>query len=79
MTEPWHEKDQTWDALAAVLFTRRRWERAETEVGLLCALLGLTGVEQILDLPCGTGRHAIELARCGYRVTGVDRTESYLA
>jgi len=79
MTEPWHEKDQTWEALAAVLFPRRRWERAETEVGLLGALLGLTGDEQILDMPCGTGRHSIELARCGYRVTGVDRTEAYLA
>ena len=79
MTEPWHEKDQTWEALAPVLFTRRRWERAETEVGLLGALLGLTGDEQILDMPCGTGRHSIELARCGYRATGVDRTEAYLA
>jgi SAM-dependent methyltransferase len=27
---------------------------------------------RVLDLPCGTGRHAIELARRGYRVTGVD-------
>ena len=78
MTDAWHENDETWETLAAVLFTRRRWERAETEVGLLVALLGLSGDERILDLPCGTGRHALELARRGHRVTGVDRTEAYL-
>lgn len=33
----------------------------------------------ILDLGCGTGGHAIPLARCGYRVTGVDRSADMLA
>jgi ubiquinone/menaquinone biosynthesis C-methylase UbiE len=33
----------------------------------------------ILDIGCGTGRHAIELARRGYRVTGVDLSPSQLA
>jgi SAM-dependent methyltransferase len=32
----------------------------------------------VLDLGTGAGRHAIELARRGFRVTGVDRTERYL-
>ena len=31
-------------------------------------------VESILDLGCGTGSHAIPLARRGYQVTGVDRS-----
>lgn len=33
---------------------------------------------QILDIGCGTGRHAIELARRGYSVTGVDLSESMI-
>jgi 2-polyprenyl-3-methyl-5-hydroxy-6-metoxy-1,4-benzoquinol methylase len=33
---------------------------------------------RILDIGCGTGRHAIELARRGYNVTGVDLSESML-
>jgi SAM-dependent methyltransferase len=31
-------------------------------------------VKSILDLGCGTGNHAIPLARRGYQVTGVDRS-----
>jgi len=33
---------------------------------------------RILDIGCGTGRHAIELAKRGYRVTGIDLSESQL-
>lgn len=33
----------------------------------------------ILDIGCGTGRHAIELARRGYTVTGIDLSEAQLA
>lgn len=33
---------------------------------------------RILDIGCGTGRHAIEMARRGYAVTGVDLSESQL-
>jgi SAM-dependent methyltransferase len=32
----------------------------------------------VLDLACGIGRHSVELARRGFRVTGVDRTRLYL-
>lgn len=33
----------------------------------------------ILDVPCGTGRHAVEFAAAGLRVTGVDLSEETLA
>jgi SAM-dependent methyltransferase len=32
----------------------------------------------LLDVPCGYGRHAIPLARAGYRVVGVDRSRTLL-
>jgi SAM-dependent methyltransferase len=32
----------------------------------------------ILDIGCGTGRHAIQLTKRGYRVTGIDLSESQL-
>jgi SAM-dependent methyltransferase len=34
---------------------------------------------RVLDLACGTGRHAVLLARRGAFVVGVDKTEAYLA
>ncbi len=34
---------------------------------------------RILDVPCGFGRHSLLLARCGYRVTGVDISPELLA
>ena len=33
---------------------------------------------RILDIGCGTGRHAIELTKRGYNVTGIDLSESML-
>ena len=34
---------------------------------------------RIIDVGCGTGRHSIELSKRGYRVTGIDLSESQLA
>ena len=38
-----------------------------------------TGAMSALDVACGAGRHAVELARAGFRVTGIDfSTEALL-
>jgi 2-polyprenyl-3-methyl-5-hydroxy-6-metoxy-1,4-benzoquinol methylase len=46
--------------------------RTPLEIDAIEALLQLRPPLRILDLPCGQGRHSIELARRGYDVTGVD-------
>jgi 2-polyprenyl-3-methyl-5-hydroxy-6-metoxy-1,4-benzoquinol methylase len=33
---------------------------------------------KILDVGCGTGRHSVELTRRGYKITGIDLSESML-
>lgn len=33
---------------------------------------------KIIDIGCGTGRHSIELAKRGYKITGIDLSESQL-
>jgi SAM-dependent methyltransferase len=45
---------------------------------LVLKLLEVKPGARILDLCCGPGRHSLELARRGCRVTGVDRTALYL-
>jgi len=47
----------------------------ENEVAALIAATGIVEDDRILDLCCGQGRHALALARRGYRnVTGIDRS-----
>jgi SAM-dependent methyltransferase len=48
-------------------------ERTAKEVECIVQALSLQPGEHVLDLACGHGRHALELARCGYGpVTGLD-------
>ena len=49
------------------------------EVDFILQELSLPEHSHILDMGCGTGRHAVELARRGYRVTGVDISPGMLA
>ncbi|MBN1910707.1 MAG: methyltransferase domain-containing protein [Pirellulales bacterium] len=48
------------------------------EVDFVERELGGDRSKRILDIGCGTGRHAVELARRGYDVTGFDLAEGQL-
>jgi len=74
----WHDDDRFWREIAPVLFPPERWASAPEEVTKVLRLLGAQEGEAVLDLACGPGRHALELARRGFRVTAVDRTAAYL-
>ena len=47
-------------------------KNTQDEVEFIVAELKLPIGSHILDVWCGTGRHSIELARRGYKMTGVD-------
>ena len=51
---------------------------APDEVKFLWKVLNLRKGSRVLDVPCGTGRHAVRLARRGASVLGVDVTPAYL-
>lgn len=48
------------------------------EVDFVERELAADRAKRILDIGCGTGRHAIELTKRGYRVTGFDLSEGQL-
>jgi SAM-dependent methyltransferase len=61
------------------------WTRAMTpaltlaDVDFLEKTFDVKPGARLLDVPCGNGRHSMELARRGYRVTGIDLSDEFLA
>jgi len=52
-----------------------RERTAPLEADWIVRVLSLSAGDRLLDVPCGTGRMAAELARAGIRITGIDRSE----
>jgi SAM-dependent methyltransferase len=73
----WFENESFWRQLYPYLFHAERVAAAPDQVTQLLALAGVTG-GAVLDLCCGPGRHAVEFARRGFQVTGVDRSRFLL-
>jgi ubiquinone/menaquinone biosynthesis C-methylase UbiE len=70
---------ETWDAFFNDFYLRayaddERDAEAGEQALAAARLAGCPDGGELLDAPCGFGRHAIPLARAGYRVTGVDRS-----
>src|SRR5439155_17604195 len=53
-------------------------EQTRSEVDFIEKSLKLPPRGRVLDVPCGGGRHALELAARGYQVTGVDISPDFL-
>lgn len=74
---------ETWDDFFSNFYLRAYSgigeEEAEAQALAAARLAGCPDGGELLDVPCGFGRHAVPLARAGYRVTGVDRSEALLA
>src|SRR4051795_281163 len=73
----------TWDAFFSDFYLRayagdERDAEAEGQALAAARLSGCPEGGELLDAPCGFGRHSIPLARAGDRVAGVDRSGALL-
>jgi len=78
MEESWGP-DSLWALARDAIFPPAAFDAGPIQVDAILALSGATKPLDVLDLPCGPGRHALPLAERGHRVVAVDRTPSYLA
>ena len=74
---------ETWDAFFSEFYLRayaadERDAEAGAQALAAARLAGCQDGGDVLDVPCGFGRHSIPLAEAGYRVTGVDRSQTLI-
>jgi len=74
---------ETWDALFGDFYLRAYLEdarsaEAERQALAAVALARCPEGGDVLDVPCGFGRHTLPLARAGYRAAGIDRSQPLL-
>jgi ubiquinone/menaquinone biosynthesis C-methylase UbiE len=74
---------ETWDAFFSDFYLRAyagdaHDATAEEQALAAARLAGVSDGAELLDVPCGFGRHSIPLAAAGHRVTGVDRSGALL-
>ena len=74
----WTADEDLWTTSRASMFPPSAWAAAPSEVASVLKLAGIRDAVDVLDLPCGPGRHALAFASTGHRVVAVDRTASYL-
>ncbi len=77
MTEWWKEMfEGAWQGVQLSPW----WEEGTAaDVDRVESALELARGSRVLDVPCGAGRVALELAARGHRVTGVDATAAFLS
>jgi cyclopropane fatty-acyl-phospholipid synthase-like methyltransferase len=78
MDTHWYEDDTFWLTFAPVMFEEGRWAAAAEEARAAAGMLGLSSGSRLMDSCSGVGRHSLEFARMGLRVTAVDRTSAYI-
>ncbi|MGE5277784.1 MAG: class I SAM-dependent DNA methyltransferase [Acidobacteriota bacterium] len=76
--DSWSEDESFWKAMEPALCAPARIALAEADVAKILSIAPVREGSTILDLACGPGSHAVEFARRGHFVTGLDQSASLL-
>ena len=77
-SQNWWSDDDFWQEFKPLMFDKERVQDASGDVETIITITGARAPSKVLDIGCGPGRHCVELARRGFRVTGIDIHEPYL-
>ncbi len=78
MTERDHWFEDLADHLGAAYDRYAHTKGTVQEIEHIVDVLGLRPGDRVLDVGCGTGRHALELARRGIEVLGIDISQRFI-
>lgn len=73
----WHENDQFWSGIGAQVFLG---QLTDSQISHQCQLISrlLSENASVLDMCCGKGGHAVQLAKLGFQVAAVDSNKDFL-
>ena len=78
MTNETLTDEEFWKEFKNLLFAEEKLESSKDEIEKIIGLADLEQGSKILDMPCGVGRHSVELQKKGFEVVGVDKTSEYI-
>jgi SAM-dependent methyltransferase len=76
---PVNEAESYSDSWFAIFLDSIHPQQTQKEMAFLTGLLPLPRFARLVDLCCGSGRHALPLAERGYHVVGIDANSKALA
>lgn len=74
----WHKDMYDTFYANSTLNSKTLRDKAKLEIDFILSKTSLKAKSRILDVPCGTGRHAYGLAKKGFKVTGIDISDACL-
>lgn len=78
MAEETLTDEEFWIEFKNLLFAEEKLDSTQEEIEKIIELADLEEGSKVLDMPCGVGRHSIELQKKGFEVVGVDKTSEYV-